>query len=114
MGTHITYAELDIEVTKMAAQLQKIGAKKGMHIGIYMANTPWYVICYQAILKIGGVVVNFNPLYTKKELEYLIKDSNIEIMLTRDLVLLCDKVIPLVVLACLLENLGMVLLLYFA
>ena len=37
MGTHITYAELDIEVTKMAAQLQKIGAKKGMHIGIYMA-----------------------------------------------------------------------------
>ncbi|MFL2660108.1 MAG: long-chain-fatty-acid--CoA ligase [Alphaproteobacteria bacterium] len=96
MGTHITYAELDIEVTKMAAQLQKIGAKKGMHIGIYMANTPWYVICYQAILKIGGVVVNFNPLYTKKELEYLIKDSNIEIMLTLDLVLLCDKVIPLV------------------
>ena len=67
-----------------------------MHIGIYMANTPWYVICYQAILKIGGVVVNFNPLYTENELEYLIKDSDIEIMLTLDLALLCDKVIPLV------------------
>jgi len=96
MGTNITYAELDIEITKMASRLQKIGMKKGAHIGICMANTPWYVICYQAILKIGGVVVNFNPLYTKNELTHQIKDSEIKVMLTLDLAMLCNKVIPLI------------------
>ena len=55
-------------------------------------NTPYYPIFYYAILKIGGTVVNFNPLYTERELAAQIADSGITLMVTLDLEAIYRKV----------------------
>jgi long-chain acyl-CoA synthetase len=54
--------------------------KKGDRVGIFIPNTPQFVIAYYGILKAGGVVVATNPQYTPREIEHQLKDSGIETM----------------------------------
>lgn len=95
LGKKFTYGEVGLLITKMAQGLQKIGVKKGTKVGIFMPNAVYYVISYFAILKAGGVVVNYNPLYTDKEVTHQINDSQTEIMVTLDLAFLYDKLVQL-------------------
>ena len=61
-GKQFTYAEIHASVNKMAKGLQSNGVRKGTKVGILMPNCPHYIITYYAILKVGGIVVNYNPL----------------------------------------------------
>ena len=54
--------------------------KKGDRVGLFLPNTPFYLILYFAILKVGGVVVNFNPLYAEREIQNQINNSGATIM----------------------------------
>lgn len=92
LGKQMTYAEVAAEVDKAAAGFQHLGVSKGTRVGLCLPNTPYYVICYFALLKIGGVVVNINPLYVERELEHLISDSGAEMVVTLDLKQIYPKV----------------------
>ncbi|MET0431417.1 MAG: long-chain fatty acid--CoA ligase [Hyphomicrobium sp.] len=92
LGRVTTYEGLAAEVEKVAAGLQRIGVKRGTKVGLFLPNTPTFVVYYFGILKAGGTVVNFNPLYTVEELTYQAKDSETEIMVTHDLQLLFTKI----------------------
>jgi len=92
LGKTMTYAELGRQVEKAAAGLQKLGVRKGTKVGLFLPNSATFIVYYYAVLKAGGVVVNFNPLYTVDELTFQVKDSDTEIMVTLDLKLLFDKV----------------------
>ena len=91
MGKTTSYSALAEVVCRVAAGLQKHGVKKGTKVGLFLPNTPTFVIYYYAILKAGGTVVNFNPLYTLEELTFQVKDSETEIMVTHDLQALFPK-----------------------
>ena len=80
-GARISYREMDEITDRLAAGLAGIGLKKGDRVGIFMPNTPQFVMAYFAILKLGAVVVAFNPLYTAREIEHQANDSGIEVML---------------------------------
>jgi long-chain acyl-CoA synthetase len=92
LGKELTYAQLQKLVDRVAEGLQKRGVKKGVNIGLLLPNTPTFVIFYFGILKAGGTVVNFNPLYTVEELASQVKDSEIKMMVTLDLKALFPKV----------------------
>ena len=92
LGKTLTYREMDQLVCHAAQGLQQLGVKKGDKVGLFLPNTPTYIIFYYAILKVGGTVVNFNPLYTVEELKYQVNDSGTDIMITLDLKLLFEKV----------------------
>ncbi len=92
LGKVLTYAEIGGLVDRAAAGLQRLGVGKGSKVGLFLPNTPTFVIYYFAVLKAGGTVVNYNPLYTLEELAHQIKDSNTELMITLDLKVLFDKV----------------------
>ncbi|SLJ95213.1 long-chain-fatty-acid--CoA ligase [Novosphingobium mathurense] len=96
MGRKWTYAEVGDLARKAARGLQDLGVKPGTRVGLCLPNTPYYVICYFAILRIGAVVVNFNPLYTEREMEHLIEDSGASVLIASDLALSLPKVAPLV------------------
>lgn len=96
LGKTLTYKAIAKKIDDAAAALQKIGIRKGARVGLFLPNSPTYVIYYFAILKAGGVVVNFNPLYTIEELAYQVRDSGVELMVTLDLKTLFDKVEQLV------------------
>lgn len=85
MGKGWTYSELGALVEKTAAGLQAMGVKPGVNVGICLPNTPFYTIFYFAILKAGGTVVNFNPLYVEREISYQATDADVRIMVTLDL-----------------------------
>ena len=67
-GAKITYKEMNEKTDQLAAGLAELGVKKGDRVGIFMPNTPQFVMAYFAILNLGGVVVATNPLYSKREI----------------------------------------------
>jgi long-chain acyl-CoA synthetase len=75
MGKSMTYAELDKYSHAVAAWLQSRGLVKGDRVAIMMPNVLQYPVMIAAILRAGLIVVNVNPLYTPRELEYQLKDS---------------------------------------
>ncbi|MBM3533843.1 MAG: long-chain fatty acid--CoA ligase [Alphaproteobacteria bacterium] len=90
-----TYAELSSQIDRFAKGLQDQGLKAGDRVGLFLPNCPYFVIAYFGILKAGGIVVNFNPLYVAKEIEQQIKDSGTSIMVTLDLQALYAKLQPM-------------------
>lgn len=95
LGQRTTYRELGRMVDRAARGLVERGLRPGMKLGLFLPNTPYFVILYYAALKAGGTVVNFNPLYAPEELRRQIEDSETEIMATLDLRSLYDKLAPL-------------------
>jgi len=92
LGKTLTYAEIARLVDRTAAGLQRAGVKKGTKVGLFLPNSPTFIVYFFAVLKAGGTVVNYNPLYTVAELSGQVKDSDTEIMVTLDLKVLFDKV----------------------
>jgi len=79
-GAVITFQEMNAITDHVAAALVDMGIKKGDRVGIFMPNTPQFVMAYFGILKAGGVVVATNPLYTQPEIEHQASDAGIEYM----------------------------------
>jgi long-chain acyl-CoA synthetase len=79
-GGKISYAEMDKLTDRLAAAFASMGVKKGDPVGIFMPNTPQFVIAYYAILKAGGIVVATNFMYTAREIEHQLNDSGVEVM----------------------------------
>jgi long-chain acyl-CoA synthetase len=80
-GARITYKEMNERTDRLAAGLAALGVKKGDRVGIFMPNTPQFVLAYFGIIKAGGIVVATNPLYSKREIEYQVNDSSVEVMI---------------------------------
>ena len=70
---------------KFAAYLKELGLKKGDRVAISLPNCPQSVISYFGILIAGGIVVQTNPTYTERELEYQMKDSGSKMIVTLDI-----------------------------
>ncbi len=96
LGKVLTYAEIGYQVEKAAAGLARIGVVKGMRVGLLLPNSPTYIVYHYAVLKLGAIVVNFNPLYSQTELADQVHDSGTEVMVTLDLKQLFDKVETLI------------------
>ncbi len=96
MGRTWTYKQVGDLADQLAGALQKRGVKKGVKVGLLLPNTIYSVAFYYAILKAGGTVVNYNPLYTEKELAGQMADSGTDIMVTVDLKLTVDKMMKLI------------------
>ncbi|MBK5441552.1 long-chain fatty acid--CoA ligase [Peribacillus sp. TH24] len=79
-----TYTQLKNQVDSFAAGLQKAGIKKGERIALILSNCPQYVVAYFGILAIGGVVVQINPMFTKREIQYIISDCAAETIIASD------------------------------
>jgi long-chain acyl-CoA synthetase len=80
-GARISYKEMSEITNRLAAGLADLGIKKGDRVGIFMPNTPQFVMAYFAIMKLGAVVVATNPLYSPREIEHQTNDAGIEVML---------------------------------
>jgi long-chain acyl-CoA synthetase len=81
----IAFREYNEAVDRFAAALQGLGVKKGDRVAIHLLNCPQFPIAYYAILRIGGIVVPCNPVYTAREMRHQLKDSGAEVMVTLSL-----------------------------
>ncbi|MDH7486770.1 MAG: long-chain fatty acid--CoA ligase [Anaerolineae bacterium] len=83
--TKLTFRAYNEAVDRFAAALQGLGVKKGDRVAVHLPNVPQFPIAYYAILRIGGIVVPCNPVYTARELRYQLKDSGAEVCVTLSL-----------------------------
>ncbi|HYC16149.1 MAG TPA: long-chain-fatty-acid--CoA ligase [Pseudolabrys sp.] len=78
MGKVMSYADLDEASRAFAAWLQSRGLKRGARVAIMMPNVLQYPVAIAAILRAGCTVVNVNPLYKPRELEFQLTDAGVE------------------------------------
>ena len=83
-GRRFSYQEFRALVNSLAAALTSLGVGKGDRVALLLPNSPPYVIGYYAILKIGGLVVNLNPLSVERELLYLLNHAEAHTVLVAE------------------------------
>ena len=83
-GRKFSYREFRAAVDSLAAALASLGVGKGDRVALLLPNSPPYVIGYYAILKIGGLVVNLNPLSVERELLYLLNHAEARTVLVAE------------------------------
>jgi long-chain acyl-CoA synthetase len=84
-GTSITYRQFDALVKKAMNVLRGLGVNKGDMVAIMSPNCPQAVIAYQAILRIGAVVTQVNPLYVEREIEAQLNDAGAKLAIVLNL-----------------------------
>jgi long-chain acyl-CoA synthetase len=75
MDCGLTYSRTAALTKELAAYLQSLGLKPGDRVAIMMPNLLQYVIAMYACLRAGYIVVNINPLYTSREVNGTLRDS---------------------------------------
>ena len=84
LGAEITFWQLRQQVLRMANALGAMGVKQGDRVGVHLPTCPQYIIAYYAILSLGAIVVNLNPLYTAEELKGVFESTGITTLFTVD------------------------------
>lgn len=88
MGADITFRQFDRLGSNFAGFLQKkAGVKKGDRVAIMLPNTIQFPISMLGVLKVGGILVNTNPLYTAREMRHQFRDSGAKVLVIMDLFL---------------------------
>ncbi len=93
LGKRYSYQQVSDLVDRAARGFQDLGVRKRTRVALFLPNTPYYVICYFALMKLGAIVVNVNPLYAEEEVLDLLADSGAEVAVTLDLKLLLPKLV---------------------
>jgi long-chain acyl-CoA synthetase len=84
MGKTLSYDALDRSSADFAAWLQSQGLKRGTRVAIMLPNVLQSPIAIFGTLRAGMTVVNVNPLYTPRELEFQLKDAGAEVIIVLD------------------------------
>jgi len=96
LGRSLRYDELDRLSRDFAAFLQQLpGLAKGNRVAVMSPNLLQYPVALFGILRAGLTVVNINPLYTARELEYPLKDSGARaIVIVENFAATLERVLP--------------------
>jgi len=87
-GATTTYRQLGDQVSRAAHALRDLGVGSGDRVALVMPNCPQHVVAFYAVLRLGGIVVEHNPLYTAEELAHQLGDHGAEVAIA------WDKVVP--------------------
>lgn len=73
-GRVTSYRDLDEQIARAAEGLRALGVKAGDPVAIVLPNCPQHIVAFYAVLRLGAVVVEHNPLYTPRELRKQFED----------------------------------------
>ncbi len=82
MGKKISYRRLNGMVNRFARLLIDLGVREKDKVAVIMPNLPQTIVTNMAVMRIGAVAVQNNPLYTERELSYQINDSDAVLAVT--------------------------------
>jgi fatty-acyl-CoA synthase len=83
-GRRWTYAELAADVDALALGLLEMGIQKGDRVGIWAPNCAEWTLTQYATAKIGAILVNINPAYRTRELDFVLNQSGIELLVAAE------------------------------
>jgi fatty-acyl-CoA synthase len=76
-----TYREFLSQVNALARGLMALGVEKGDRVGIWAMNHAEWIQVQFATAKIGAIMVNINPAYRTYELEYVLRQAEIQTLI---------------------------------
>lgn len=76
-----TYRELLDVVNRVARALLALGVQRGDRVGIWSPNVAEWMVTQYAAAKVGAILVNVNPSYRLRELEYALNQSGISVLI---------------------------------
>ncbi len=82
-GIRWTYRELRERAEALARGLMALGVEKGDRVGLWMMNHADWIVTQVATAKIGAIMVNINPAYRTYELEYALKQSEVQTLIVQ-------------------------------
>lgn len=83
-GRTTKYKELYDHVDRAALGLRKLGVRAGDRVALVLPNCPQHVVAFYAVLRLGAVVVEHNPLYTERELRHQFEDHEATLAIVWD------------------------------
>ena len=83
-GRRTSYAELGEQVDRAAEGLRRLGVRAGDRVALILPNCPQHVVAFYAVLRLGAVVVEHNPLYTSRELRHQFEDHQARVVIAWD------------------------------
>jgi fatty-acyl-CoA synthase len=82
-GIRWTYRELKEQAEALAKGLMALGVEKGDRVGLWMMNHAHWIVTQVATAMIGAVLVNINPAYRTYELEYAMRQSEVQTLIVQ-------------------------------
>ncbi|PVU82014.1 long-chain fatty acid--CoA ligase [Cellulomonas sp. WB94] len=83
-GRRTTYTELGDQIDRAAEGLRGLGVRAGDRVALILPNCPQHVVAFYAVLRLGAVVVEHNPLYTSRELRHQFEDHQARVVIAWD------------------------------
>lgn len=83
-GRQTSYRELGEQVNRAAEGLRRLGVRAGDRVALILPNCPQHVVAFYAVLRLGAVVVEHNPLYTSRELRHQFEDHQARVVIAWD------------------------------
>jgi len=80
-GAETTYASLAEQVSRAAEGLRLLGVQKGDPVALVLPNAPQHIVAFYAVLRLGAIVVEHNPLYTPRELRHQFEDHGAKVVI---------------------------------
>ncbi|HET7724870.1 MAG TPA: long-chain-fatty-acid--CoA ligase [Propionibacteriaceae bacterium] len=93
-GRTTTYAQLGEQISRAAEGLRRLGVQAGDRVAIVLPNSPQHVVAFYAVLRLGAVVVEHNPLYTERELRHIFEDHTARVAICWDVAVPKLKALP--------------------
>jgi len=80
-GRETSYAELGEQIERAAEGLRLLGVQKGDRVALVLPNCPQHIVAFYAVLRLGAIVVEHNPLYTPRELRHQFEDHGARVVI---------------------------------
>ncbi|KGJ71899.1 long-chain fatty acid--CoA ligase [Cryobacterium roopkundense] len=93
-GSTTTYEELGEDISRAANGLRKLGVTPGDRVALVLPNCPQHVVAFYAVLRLGAIVVEHNPLYTDRELRHQFEDHGARVAIVWDKVYSTVRAFP--------------------
>ena len=93
-GRRTSYAELGAQVDRAAEGLRRLGVRAGDRVALILPNCPQHVVALYAVLRLGAVVVEHNPLYTSRELRHQFEDHQARVVIAWDKAVAAVRAFP--------------------
>ncbi|MDR1513363.1 MAG: AMP-binding protein [Propionibacteriaceae bacterium] len=83
-GKTTTYERLGDQIDRAAQGLLDLGVTPGDRVAIILPNCPQHVVAFYAVLRVGAIAVEHNPLYTPRELRHMFEDHTARVAICWD------------------------------